>query len=282
MKKSISLIIFFLLSILSINAQCWIAHKYDFKNFSDLEKTDLQGKIEIVMFSHYDVNNSFGEISKGNKKCEQEVLFNEDGSVNKITNYESNGGIDDIEIHEYENGEIKLISKYNNKGTLVSKTAFIKDSLEIREQLFSSGGSLNDQYFLRSYDLKGNMIKEEWRYHKEPKKSDKTQFYFDKNNRVIKYTRNGDDTFIISYKDNYSKIPFKIDRLDPVTKKFKLDESHEFNSQGNIIKEFDKGKLSRSYEYIYDNKGNWIEKIVFQSEAKIPYEIIERKIYYFK
>jgi hypothetical protein len=111
MGKSISLIISLLLSILSINAQCWIAHNYDFKNFTDLEKRDLKGKIEIVMFSHFDIKNSFGEISKGNKKCEQEVLFNEDGSVNKITNYESNGGIDDVEIHEYENGEIKLISK---------------------------------------------------------------------------------------------------------------------------------------------------------------------------
>lgn len=282
MEKGISLIIFLSLSILSINAQCFIYYRYDFKNVSDLDKRDLKGKIEIVTFSHYEVNNSFGEISKGNKKCEQEVLFNEDGTVNKITEYDSNGEIEDVDIYEYENGEIKLISHYNEEGNLVSKTAYIKDGLEIREQLYGSDGSLNDQYYVRNYDSKGNMIKEVWKYHKDPKESYIIQCFFDKNNRVTKYIRHGDDISFLTYKDNYSKFPVKIERPDPKTKKLKVDESYEFNFQGNIIKEYHKGKLSRSYEYTYDIKGNWIEKIEFKSEAKIPVEIIERKINYFE
>jgi len=107
MKKIITLIIFFSLSIPSINAQCGIAYNYDFKNITDLEKRDLNGKIKSVAYSHYEVNNSFGEISRGTIKCQQEILFNEDGTVNKITEYDSKGEIKDVDIHEYENGEIK-------------------------------------------------------------------------------------------------------------------------------------------------------------------------------
>lgn len=281
MKKIITLIVFLSLSTLSINAQCGIGYKYDFKNITDLDKRDLKGKIKSVLYSHYDVNNNFGEISKSVKKCEQEILFYEDATLNKITEYDPKGDIVDVDIHEYENGEIKLISHYNNNGILGSKTTYIKEGLDIREQLFLSDGSLNDQYFIRTYDLQGNMIKEIWKYHKDPKESDITKYYYDKYNRVIKYI-NGDDIFILNYKDNYSKILVKIERLDPSTKKFKIDASYEYNSSGSIIKVYDKDKLSRSYEYKYDNKNNWIVQIVSRTEAIIPYEIIERKINYFE
>ncbi len=282
MKKIITLIIFLFISILSINAQCGIGYYYDFKNVTDLEKRDLKGKIEIVEFSHYEVNNSFGEISKGEKKCKQLVLFNMDGTVNKIIKYDSKGEIENIDIHEFENSQIRLISHFDNKGILISKTAFINEGKDIREQLFLADGNLNDQYFIRSYDLNGNMVKVTWKYHEEPRKSDVTQYYYDKNNRPIKYIRDGNDIFIISYKDNYSKIPLKMERFDPKTKKNKIDRSYECNSQGSIIKRYDDGELSSIYEYVYDDKGNWIKQIVFKTEAKIPYEIIERKINYFE
>jgi hypothetical protein len=281
MKKIITLIIFFSLSIQSINAQCDIAYNYDFKNITDLEKRDLKGKIKSVAYSHYELNNSFGEISRGTIKCQQEVLFNEDGTVNKITEYDSKGEIKDVDIHEYENGEIKLISHYNNKGILVAKTAYIKDGLDIREQRYSADGSLNDQYFIRSYDLNGNMIKEIWKYHENKKYTSINKFNFDKNNRVIKFI-DENDILIITYRDNYSKIPAKIERLDPSTKKIKIETTYKFNSQGSIIKEYDIDKLSRSYEYIYDNKNNWINQTIFRTEAKIPDEIIERKINYYE
>jgi hypothetical protein len=280
MKKNIILIAFLFLSISSIKAQCGIGYEYDFKKVTDLEKRDLRGKIERVTYSHYGLINSFGKITKGIKNCEQEVLFNKDGSVNKITNLDSKGEIKDVYSHEYENGEIKFINHYNNKGILVSKTAFINEELDIREQTYTSEGRLNDQYLIRSYDLIGNLVKEVWKFHEEPQKIGIDQYYYDKNNRVIKKVR-GDDIFVFTYKDNYSKIPVKIERIDPITKKMKIDRSFEFNSFGSIIKEYDIDKLSRSYDYIYDNKNNWIKKVLFDTEAKIPYEIIERKIKYF-
>lgn len=282
MKKSILLIIFLSISIRSVNAQCGIGYNYDFKNITDLDKRDLKGKIKSVTYSHYDVVNNFGEISNGTKKCEQELLFNEDGTVKKITEYNSKEEIEDVYVHEYENGEINLISHYNNKGILVAKTAFIKEGLNIREQLFGSDGSLNDQYFIRSYDLQANLIKEVWKYHENPKESDITKYYYDKYNRVLKYIRHGNDIFTLTYKDNYSKTPVKIERFEPLTKKLKIDESYECNFQGSIIKHYFHEELSRSYDYIYDNKNNWIKQIVFLTDAKIADEIIERKINYFQ
>ena len=65
-------------------------------------------------------------------------------------------------------GEIKLISHYNKDGILSAKTAYITEGNDIREQRYLSDGELNDQFFLRSYDLNGNMVKEIWKYHNDP------------------------------------------------------------------------------------------------------------------
>lgn len=281
MQKLITLLVFYLFQS-SINAQCSINHDDEFNKMNDLEKRELKGKIQSVTYSHFVVINNFGEISKGKKECEQEILFNEDGSVNKITNYNLNGEIEDVDIYEYENGEKKFIRSYNKKGELGSTTAFIKEGLNIREELVGTNGSLNDQYFIRTYDKQGNMIKEVCKYHKDPKVSEITEFYYDKHNRVIKYIENADDIFIITYKDNSSKYFVKSERYDPVTKKMEIQDRLEFNSLGSIIKSYWHNELSQSYEYMYDKNDNWIRQIIFKTEAKLPYQIIERKIIYFE
>lgn len=281
MKKSLLLVIFLFLSIQTIYSQCGIGYNYDSKNITDLDKRELKGKIKSVIYSHFEIQNKFGEISKGTKKCEQEILFNEDATVNRTTKYNSQGDVEYVEIHDYDNGAIKSISHYNSKGVLVAKTAYITQGSNVREQRFISDGSLNDQYYIRSYDIQGNMIKEVWKYNENPKKSQTTTYQYDKYNRVIKSVQNDGDIFMLNYKDNYSKFPFNKEKLNTLTKKFEIDESYEFDSSGNLVKKIDLGKLLRSYEYKYDYNNNWIEKTVYNTEAKITYEIIERKINYY-
>ena len=49
-----------------------------------------------------------------------------------------------------------------------------------------------------------------------------------------------------------------------------------------LLKKYFNGKLSRSYEYEYDEFGNWTKKIEFKTEGKIPEEIIERITNYYE
>lgn len=281
MKKNILIIILGLFATLTF-AQCGISYDYDHKSFTDLEKRNLSGKIKSVEYSHFDVANNFGELSTGEKKCEQEVFFNQNGTVSKIIEYNSDGEIRDVFIHEYENGNIKLISSYDKDGLLISKKAFVIENNTIREQIYLANGELNSQYFVRTYDSNGNMIKELWKYHDN--KNDISEYlkYFDNENRLIKIKA---DSYSkkLSYTDgNSSKYPNKIETVDNLTNEIRKTLEFEFDSKGNVIKEFFNGKLSRSYEYEYDKFENWIRQIEFKTEGKIPEEIIERIINYYE
>ena len=281
MKKTTLIIILGLFAPLTY-AQCGISYGYGHKRFTDLEIRNLSGKIKNVKYSHFDITNSFGELSKGEKKCEQEVFFNQNGTVSKIVKYKSNGEIRDVDIHEYENGHIKLISNYDKEGLLFTKTAFVIESNTIREQRYLANGKLNSKYSVRTYDSNGNMIKELRKEHDDKNDINEYLNYFDKENRLIKIKADS-YSIILSYNDdNSSKFPNKIETLDIETNKVRRTKEFEFDSKGNIFKKYFNGKLSRSFEYEYDEFGNWTRKIEFKNEGKIPREIIERIINYYE
>lgn len=286
MKRSIKLLIFICSFKSNLSAQCNVSYAHDFVLMSDLEKRGLVGNVDTVIYSHYNVINKFGDISKGIKSCEQLIIFNIDGSVNKIVNYNSEGEIQDVDIHEYENGQIKLISSFNNTGNLLAKTAFIKEGKNIREQRYLADGSKNDQYFVRNYDVNERIVKEEWKYHKEEKWDSKNieQFFYDSNNRLYKSVTNNNKTCTYSYKNTQSKIPIKVEciYIDNKSNEVVKTKLIEFDSQFNILKKYVRNKLLYSYKYFYDNRNNWIQRIEFESEAMIPTEILERQIIYLK
>jgi hypothetical protein len=286
MKKLISLLFWILMVKSNISAQCNVTYDYDFLTESDLEKRGLEGDVEKVIYSHFEVINSFGEISKGTKSCEQHVIFNRDGSVNKIIEYNSNGEIVNTKIHEYENGKINFISSYDDKGNLGNKIAFISEGKAIREQSYDSKGVVNNQYFLRTYGINGNILTEEWKYHKIEKwnQTSLTKYFYNSNNRLSKITTNDTKICTLTFLNQQSKFPNRVDcqYFDAKTKKIERTKIIEFDSKNNIIKKYSRGKLLYSYDYIYDEKGNWIERISFHSEAKIPDEITERQIIYFE
>lgn len=263
-------------------AQCGISYDYDHKNFTDLEKRNLTGRIANVKYLHFDVINKFGKISKGVKNCEQEIFFNKNGTVEKIIKYNPNGEIENVDIHEYENDDIKLISHYNNSGLLIAKTAYVTEGNTIRKQRYLGDGELNQQYFVMTYDINGNMVKELWKYHDDKNDINEYQNSFDENNRLIQIKTDSKITRLSYDSNNFSKSPNKIETIDIETNKVRRSRSYEFDLNGNTIKKFFNHKLSRSYKYDYDKLGNWINKIEYTTEAKIPEMITERTINYFE
>lgn len=184
-----------------------------------------------------------------------------------------------MNIHEYENGSIKFISHYRVKGELFAKTAFIGQENSVTEQRFLPDGELNDQYFVRFYDQNDNLIREIWKNHDKPSDIRETTYIYDKNNRVIQ-SKSDSSLYQVSYVNNTSTIPESVEQIDLKTKKGIAVRSFQQDSLGNITARLMDNKIIRSYEYEYDRNGNWIRKIVFDTEAKIPREIIEREIEY--
>lgn len=106
-------------------------------------------------------------------------------------------------------------------------------------------------------------------------------FSYDNYNRMAKII-DGDRIDTITYKDIYSKNPIKLSEFDKVKKKVTEEVLFEYNNKGDLVKTIENGKLMEYYEYTYDAKQNWITRIKFETEAKIPYSIVNRKIEYLK
>jgi hypothetical protein len=276
--------VFFIQS--NIKAQCYRVEFNDIawaSQFSDLALYELRGPISKVITFSYKPLDSFGSITKGERVCHNEVLFNKDGLIQKIISFDENDKIDELTTYEYEDGRKKFETNYNSKGELFNKTVFIKEGQILREQLYIKDGSLNDQYYIYTYDEKGRIVKKERKYHENKLSLTPRIDYFsyDNYNRLSKVI-DGRHQYTITYIDIYSKNPAKWIEFDTEKKKVTGEVILEYNNKGDLIKTIEDGKLKKYYEYTYDERDNWITRIEFETEAKIPESIVNRKIEYLK
>jgi len=274
MKKTI---IYILISISQfyVNAQCYYATYHHNKNITSFERENLKGKVKSFTDANYEIADHFGELSKGKKNCEEKMFFNRDSTLNKnvIEYFKERRNDKDVRIFEYEKGEIKFISNYDKDGILKGKTVFITEGNDIREQYYSSDGKPSSYFKIHTYDLNGNKVK---RVEKQNDSQFDTIFY-DKNNRISEIQENGRLSKVY-YRDDLSIQVVKVVEDKDIIPTVVV----EYDSNGNVTKEYWRGKLSRSYEYEYDGFGNWTKRIEFAGEAKIPVAIIERIIDYYE
>ncbi len=270
----------------NINAQCYHVEfdKIEWATqFTDLAAYELKGYVSKVNTFSYEPLDTFGSITKGERVCLNEILFNKNGMIEKKISFDKDDKIHELTTYEYDNGKKKFETNYNSKGELSNKTVFIKEGRILREQLYIKDGSLNDQYFVYTCDERGNVIKKEWKYHTNEYSlnSSVEYFYHDKNNRISKII-DGKRQYSITYGVTYSKKPVKFSAFDTEKKKLIEETIVEYNNKGDLMKVIEDGKLRKYYEYTYDENDNWITRIEFQTEAKILRSIVDRKIEYLK
>ncbi len=130
--KSLSIVVLALLTI----ASCSVSQNKERKK-TDLDEMDLKGKVKSVKESEYKAVNKFGEIEKGEVQREPVYLFNTEGNITELAEYNSDGSLDK-----------KWIYKYDDKGNKVERA------------WYESDGSLNQKYtYEYEYDKQGNWIK---------------------------------------------------------------------------------------------------------------------------
>lgn len=287
--------IFYLLFIIGLTS-C----QSKFSNENDLKKEKLNGKVKSMTDNTYTANEKFGVIELGSKlvnfsnKENRYTEFNRFGFKTKeinttllghkiLYNYNKDNKIVDEKIME-ELSEIpyELTSKsYDKEGRLIEDNTF--DTSDQKRKLLQKRKFKYDNFDnlieVNSYDENGKLdFKEKSKYNKEGFIIENQmysengtldyiqKFYYDHNNNRIKYTSKGFNTATGNNQTIKSK--FNDRNLE-----IQCENNYEATAIGR------KESKVETYSYEYDDKGNWIKKIIFI--ANIPNTIVVRQIEYY-
>ena len=264
---------------------------------NDLDKVNLKGNVKSVFDISFEAVEKFGKITKGAEitysnhdiyKRERTVYNDKGNKIEKDSHNNSQGSLTHKDTFEYDDkgNQIEWRS-YVSDGSLQSKVTYRYDDKGniIENRTINSDGNLNDGWTYE-YDDKGNHIKSRHYYDSFLNNLDNFTYEHDDKGNVIefkKYNKDGE----LNYKqknrwnDKGNLIEYsKYDKDGKLT--FRRTIQHD---KGNIIerKDYDKKnklKDKTNYEYKFDDKENWIQKIIFKND-KVTH-IVERDIDYFK
>lgn len=256
---------------------------------NDLGKLNLKGNVKSIKQISYKAFDIFGELQKGEvnnvgNSCFY-LTFNENGNEIEKIYYNSDGTVDDKWITKYdeEGNEIennnftsdgsllfKLIHKFDNKGN------------RIESNTYNSDGSINSNS-THKYDEKENYIESISHISDGYSAKKETYSYDDKGNVIEKNGYEADGSirfkFLFHYDDKGNKIEDSY-----ITSDYTTNSTFKFDNKGNVIEELESINKSESiknkYTYEYDEKDNWIKKVVYKNLT--PTVMLERDIVYYE
>jgi hypothetical protein len=275
---------------------------------TDWEEFGLKGKVKSVATKHYEAIDKFGSISKGKEGVlagDTLLQFNNNGNlVKRCFYYAHDGGyLNDCETLTSDNDNNKItsgsftygyyVTKYDNKRNLIETNHYrLEDgNLAYKEMhkynengnlietnYYSSEGKLESQRIYK-YDTKQNLIEEVGDNNNGIQHKLKYK-YDDRGRQIEQYGYNKFETLVY-------KLIYEYNNRDEIVKDFKYyydDKENEYHSEWDYVTYWHSDFIHKSfYEYTkYDNKGNWVERITYEGEAKIPMSITERTIEYYE
>jgi len=263
----------------------------DVTSEKDFQLLELNRVVKSCKFTTYEAEAKFGDIvfedfvmmnviefnSDGNIKTiydyseagdlidKEEYKYNSDGQTIEALNYDFNivgEGIQVLKVtYEYLNGYLSKMTSYYN-GFYESKLScvFIREGNKLLERRSYEDGELyevikfskNDKtgYEYISYDGDGNEV-------------DKEAVVFNGKGLVVE-SRDSETISKIEY--NKKNLPVYLENMD-----FDITVGYGYEPASDM-------KLFIEYEY--DQKGNWIKRIVYSSGEKVPDRITVREIEY--
>lgn len=238
MKYLLGLFIFIILSPIIILGQ-----KADFR--PDYAKMNLKGNAKSIREVSYLANLEGQAIDTriDSSKDNCSYLFQNDGRLQSVINYQKNGKVWFIQTFKYDNrGRLIEQNKLNPSNELTSKTVTEFDNLDLK---------LKETYT----DGKGQFVSEKiCKYIMK----DSNNYSYSR----INYTYGDNEIITVSYSQNKT-LTYKISEYQDVpgdNRKFK----YYYNSINQLIRETVediKGKVFSYQEYEYDKQGNLIKLI---------------------
>lgn len=242
------------------------------KRISDLDKTNLKGKVKCVSEHYFSTSiDENGIVTsnriKINKKNYTETYYDEDGMIEKvITVLEDN--IINVDEYIYENRLLEKISHKYNLDVMPLHTTYVynKQGLAQEKHVIWDDG----EYYCR-YDSNGNLISDgvyEYTYDSNSMlTSDGVYEYkYDDKNNIIEESSH--EYKCISIYDEFNrKTEYAIERKEEDGKVNHEHVSVEYDKDGRILKEIhthDSKIYTITYDYReQDNRGNWRNKYIY-------------------
>lgn len=215
----------------------------------------LKGRVKTIKQSTFLAKGHFDQINQGKQmdKGNFEISFSKDGAFETLRDFDSKNRLILEIIHADSVGK----AGKNPKEVLLMK--WVKDSLQnsITSELYQKDGTkYND--FVMSFDRLGNISEYEWF-----KKCSKCQ----------------DGLLNELYKFSYSNGKTTLVKTEGIKKQRRIGESiFELNEFG-FPSEGESQSKTITFEYKNDDKGNWIEKIIYENNK--PNLLVKREIIYY-
>ena len=271
---------------------------------------NVNGKVKSISETWYDARDKFGEIEFGDKasseqrkydnagrlrECINIRYYTTGGNVNRTYKYEYNNKGACIEVLEYvkysSDSTIKLytksIFKYDEEGRLI-KLSIYNDKGDILITYiyeYNSDNKLAVRKTYGAYNLEYNSDTKLW----ESKQYDnglsgEITYKYDEKGFLVEANYRNETKDVYSYNnEKINKISHDVSRGEDGNL-YPLSIS-TYNQYGDCVewKAFFDGSGTYSYQYTYDDKGNWIKTVVYYNspnELPYPHEVRVRKIGY--
>ncbi len=229
-------------------------------NKNDLEEYNLKGKVWKVKETRYYGEEKFGKYQIGDKSYYGHYfyIFNENGNLLESQRLDRKGKIERISKYSYDkDGNCTEITTYDDDKVVQKQVNQISDNLVVEVQFFDEEGKLTakHQYDYSGSDISGGKIFE------------------------------GNGSLNLTFQNEISGGLLTKQVVKDSLKQIKSIQTYERNKEGDIVTQKieypkDTSEYTYTFQYDYDEKGNWLKQYQFDEDGKID-EILVRNIVYY-
>ena len=258
------------------------------KQQNDLTWHEVSGNVKSIRTKGYEATKKFGEISEGDVLYDTDInsliLFNKDGYITEISNFNHSGNLSGKSVYVYDDdGKVTKINLYDEDGDEIGRTVYTYNENKKVTKIvdYDESGKVT---YTEKIEWDGDHITKEQCIHEH------SEGYYNMNeydgNTLVKsvvYDKKGKPTGEYTEYENG-----KIKKI--VTKEFTI--SLTYNDKG-LCASIVNGQLfstnsyywakgeSYTYDYEYDDKGNWVRKVERKKDSQKATRIFVREIEYF-
>lgn len=227
---------------------------------NDLEEYNLKGKIWKLKETRFEGEEKFGKYQIGDKRSYGHKLhvFNEDGNLSESQRLNRKGKIKLVSKYTYDkNGNCKEITKYKDGKVVLKQVNKIDNDNIIEIQSFDGKGKLTKK---RQYDYSGSDIS---------------------GGKVF----NSDGSLNMTFQNKLSSGLLTKQIVKDSLEEISSIRIYERNKEGDIITRKvkypkDTTEYIYTFQYDYDEKGNWLKQYKFDEDGKINDILVRNIVYY--
>lgn len=256
MNRNIAIILMFSALLMSCSSK-----KNDLEDKkNDLEELNLKGKIWKLKETTFEGEEKFGKYQIGDKRYygHQLLVFNEDGNLIESQNLDENGIIERISKYTYDkDGNCIEITSYEDDDVIQKQVYKVENNQIVAGQVFDEGGKLTKKH---QYDYSGADIS---------------------GGKVF----NSDGSLSLTFQNELSGGLLTKQIVKDSLDEIKSISIYKRNKEGDVITHKfkhinDITVYSFSFQYDYDEKGNWLRQYQFDTGDKINDIIVRNIVYY--